>query len=593
MATPVSNSVPLLTGSNNNNGSLTEEFISGLVQGSSWTFGGGPRNLTYSFSKNDTLVSEWAQEQKSAFVQALAGWSNVANITFSEAGSGTEFLVSSADIAATLTFNELQGEFNAIGLGFFPDPVFVDLLLIVPGDPYSRATWPRPEGDVFFDDFMLSFTPGSSGFEVMLHELGHALGLKHTNDDGENGRPTFSQLGIGTYDTTAYTLMGGGSLGPGPYAVTPMLADILAIQHIYGANTSYHTGDDTYVYSSASYRTIWDAGGTDTLDASGAFIAMTIDLRPGQLTGVTGAAITSPKTAIAFGVTIENAVGTNYNDTITGNDAANVLDGGLGADTLAGGLGNDTYIVRTADDVVIENPGEGTDTVLAWFSYSIALLPNLENLTLHETEIAFNGTGNAGSNIIMGNAARNFLDGRGGADTLIGAGGSDSYVVDDIGDVVVESAGPDIDVVLSSVSYALSANVEVLTLSGTSNINGTGSNGDDSISGNPGNNVLDGGGGADRLNGGGGSDTYIVDNSGDTVTEGALSTTLVSSSSDGTQGSGNNAVISDNGRFVAFLSFASNFVSGAGFSQHVYVKDLQTGGIALGSSASNGEPANS
>ena len=90
MATPVSNSVPLLTGSNNNNGTLTDEFISGLAQGSSWVGG----TLTYSFSINDTEGNQppWTAAYISALRLALTAWSNVANINFVESGSGTVFM---------------------------------------------------------------------------------------------------------------------------------------------------------------------------------------------------------------------------------------------------------------------------------------------------------------------------------------------------------------------------------------------------------------------------------------------------------------------------------------------------------------------
>ena len=96
-----------------------------------------------------------------------------------------------------------------------------------------------------------------------------------------------------------------------------------------------------------------------------------------------------------------NAIGGSGNDTITGNSANNMLSGGAGADTMAGGLGNDTYVVDNVGDVVIENAGEGTDTVLASISYTLGA--NVENLTLTGSA-NLNGNGNSLANVIVGNS---------------------------------------------------------------------------------------------------------------------------------------------------------------------------------------------
>ena len=192
-----------------------------------------------------------------------------------------------------------------------------------------------------------------------------------------------------------------------------------------------------------------------------------------------------------------------------------MLDGGAGADTLIGGTGNDTYVVDNVGDVITENLGEGTDLVQSSSTYTLGA--NVENLTLTGSA-AIDGTGNALNNFITGNAGDNVLDGGAGTDTLIGGTGNDTYVVDNVGDVVTENASEGTDTVDSSITYTLGANVEDLTLTGSSAINGTGNtlaniiignSASNSLSGGSGNDILYGGLGADTLDGGTGSDVFV------------------------------------------------------------------------------------
>ena len=139
----------------------------------------------------------------------------------------------------------------------------------------------------------------------------------------------------------------------------------------------------------------------------------------------------------AIAVTVQNVTGatingTNLADTLTGTGEEDIinglggddtLNGAVGADTMVGGLGNDTYVVDNAGDVVTENANEGTDTVQASVTYTLAA--NVENLTLTGSG-NINGTGNSLGNVLTGNSGANVLTGLDGNDTLVGGAGADT-----------------------------------------------------------------------------------------------------------------------------------------------------------------------
>ena len=115
--------------------------------------------------------------------------------------------------------------------------------------------------------------------------------------------------------------------------------------------------------------------------------------------------------------------------------------------------------------------------------------------------------GNALNNMITGSAFDNILDGGGGSDIMSGGQGNDTYVVDVSGDIITEKANEGNDTVHSSFTYTLGGNVEHLSLTGTTDINGYGNELGNTMFGNSGSNVLNGGSGNDFLDGGFGIDT--------------------------------------------------------------------------------------
>ncbi|WP_349622037.1 calcium-binding protein, partial [Azospirillum argentinense] len=184
-----------------------------------------------------------------------------------------------------------------------------------------------------------------------------------------------------------------------------------------------------------------------------------------------------------------SGTGNALDNLITGGGGADSLDGGAGNDTLVGGLGDDTYLVDSAGDVVVEQPGDGTDEVRTGLA-AYVLGDNLETLT-YTGSGTFAGTGNALDNLIRGGSSNDTLAGGFGLDTLVGGAGNDLYLIDDADDVVIETAGEGTDEVRTSLAaFTLAANVEVLTYTGAGDFAGTGSTGNDTLRGGSGNDTL-------------------------------------------------------------------------------------------------------
>ena len=355
-----------------------DKKIDVLLAGTKWgsKIGEGV-TLTYSFPKNNSV---WAEKHpdseaiknkipfESAHMQAarlaLEAWSDIANITFQEVNENSHEV-------GDLRFSFTKMEEGTAGYTRIP---------FVSSWNYSGTTVTNyviaPESaDIWINDENSSnpaWEKGSDAFHTLMHEIGHGLGLKHPFDkDPENGAIVIAPAEKDSYQ---YSIMSYTKHPAMPYLVeeksdswvwtelptsTPMLYDIAAIQYLYGANTNTRSGNDTYTFDADKpfIKTIWDGGGTDTIDASNQQYQAIIDLREGHFSSIglryRETAENKPSftpdpaennVAIAYNTKIENAVGTKYNDTIYGNDLDNMLTGGKGDDEIYGGKGNDTAV---------------------------------------------------------------------------------------------------------------------------------------------------------------------------------------------------------------------------------------------------------
>lgn len=226
------------------------------------------------------------------------------------------------------------------------------------------------------------------------------------------------------------------------------------------------------------------------------------------------------------------AYGEAGNDTLEGN----TVYGGIGHDQLHGneaygGKGNDEFWVVSPYDTVHESAGEGNDTLFISnpdaLSRNYQLADEVENMVL-SGDAGINATGNSLRNQIQGNSGDNILNGGAGADTMRGGQGDDTYVIDTLGDVVIETPFAGNDTIETSLALSLGNNLENLVLTGQATVNAQGNIMNNRLVGNPannrlqgkvGNDTLDGGGGHDTLAGGMGDDTYQIDNTGVLIVE--------------------------------------------------------------------------
>ncbi|MGZ2412033.1 Ca2+-binding RTX toxin-like protein [Sphingomonas sp. F9_3S_D5_B_2] len=292
------------------------------------------------------------------------------------------------------------------------------------------------------------------------------------------------------------------------------------------------TGDDTFFADNSGDIAYENAGeGSDEVIASVSY-ALRDNVEDLVLTGIQN--LTGKGNAVdndIFGNAANNSLyGYGGNDRLSGDAGNDTLDGGTGIDGLYGGAGNDTYYVNSSTAYAYENAGEGTDRVIS--SISTQLRANVENLSLSGAS-NLTGKGNELANTLTGNTANNalygyagddklyggdgndVLNGGSGVDRLSGGTGNDTYYVDDATSYAYENAAEGTDRVYATVSLTLRANIENLTLSGASAINGSGNEIDNRIWGNGATNALHGAAGNDKLYGQAGDDTLSGDDGND------------------------------------------------------------------------------
>jgi hypothetical protein len=335
-----------------------DDSIENLVETTKWggAIGTGAQ-LTYSFSTASSVFTYASGSevpftnlnaaQKIAAVMAMNAITAICGVTFTEV---PDTATSAGDIRWTQSINSALSTAHA----------------------YYPSSW-AGGGDVWIGPDASYTNPvvGGYSYHTFIHELGHSMGLNHPHQGSPAPELNEDQL---KYSVMSYRDNPAASTSSGYssnyYPTDYMLNDVLALQYLYGVNTTSNQGDTVYQWDAASkvYDCIWDVGGNDTIDASNQAVACTVNLNGGTWSTIgatyyNGAGQVNNSLSIAYEVTgiagvsnvIENAIGSAQADTLIGNSVANRLTGGNGADTLTGGGDADVFFFAST--------AQGGDTI--------------------------------------------------------------------------------------------------------------------------------------------------------------------------------------------------------------------------------------
>jgi hypothetical protein len=270
--------------------------------------------------------------------------------------------------------------------------------------------------------------------QTFIHEIGHAIGLGHAGPynntatygtDNAYANDTWQMSVMSYFDESKY---GGDTYR---FVMTPEMADIMAVQSMYGApstraaDTTYGFGStagflyDFSYYAQAPAFTIYDSGGNDTLNASGYSQNQLIDLLPGSFSNIGGLI---GNIGIYLTAVIENAIGGSGNDTIIGNSADNTIRGGPGNDTIDGGPGIDTAVFSGPRAAYTLTALSGTDVRVSGPD-GVDTLTNIERLAFDDQTIVWPLATQPDSGVAVGvphlSAKSDDFNGDGNSDALL------------------------------------------------------------------------------------------------------------------------------------------------------------------------------